>query len=98
MAVNTYDLGDLVRCSGAFTNASDAAVDPDTVLFQFRTPSGDITTYTYGVDAELVRDSLGNYHVDVDANEVGEWWVRFYSTGSGQAADELSFEVSESRF
>lgn len=98
MAVNTYDLGDLIRCSGVFTNAAGTAIDPDAVLFQFRTPQGDITSYTYLTDAELVRDSLGNFHVDIDATESGTWWSRFYATGNGQSADELSFIVSDSRF
>lgn len=98
MAVNSYDLGDLVRCSGAFTDANSAAVDPDTVKFAFRTPSGSITIYTYVTDAQLVKDSTGNYHVDVDANEVGSWWTRFYSTGNGQASAELEFKVRSSRF
>jgi hypothetical protein len=97
--MNTYDVGDLVRCSGAFTNASGVAQDPSVVRFQVRTPGGAITSYTYGTDAALVReDSTGNYHVDVSASEVGTWYYRWYSTGTGQAAGEEGFIVGESEF
>jgi hypothetical protein len=46
----------------------------------------------------LLRTQTGNYHVDVNADESGTWFYRFESTGTGQAADEGTFEVSESHF
>ena len=98
MSVNTYQLGDLVRCSGPFTNASDAAIDPSEVYFQVKNPSNQTTTYHYGQHAQLVKDSTGNYHVDIDADLCGTWYYRFYSTGTGQAADENSFIVENTQF
>ena len=89
-----YEKGDLVRCSAAFTNIAGAYVDPAAVLFRFKNPGGTTTTYTYGVDAELVKDAVGQYHVDVDANAEGVWFYRFESTGTGQAAGEEAFSVS----
>ena len=77
----TYDKGDLVRCTGTFTNSDGDAVDPAAILFKVKDPSGNVTSYTYGVDDDLVKLTAGVYYVDVDADEVGEWWYRFYSTG-----------------
>jgi len=93
-----FDKGDLVRCTGTFTNGAGAGVDPTAVLFKVKMPGGTITTYTYGTGAEVVRDSTGVYHVDVDANAAGEWYYRFYSTGTGQAAEEARFSVDGSEF
>lgn len=93
-----YDKGDLVKCSGAFTDSDGNAIDPTAVVFKVKDPSGTVTTYTYGEDDELVRDSAGNYHVNVDADEMGLWYYRFESTGTGQAADEGYFRVSTSEF
>lgn len=95
---NHYDKGDLVRCTGTFTDASGTAQDPAAVLFKYQDPSGNATTYTYGTDAELVKSSTGVYYVDVDADEAGVFLYRFYSTGTGQAADEGFFRVEESKF
>ncbi len=95
---NTYEKGDAVRCSAAFTTSAGVAADPTAVYFQFRTPGGTTTTYTYGVDASLVKSSTGNYYVDVNANAVGQWAYRFYSTGTGQSADEDIFTVAETLF
>lgn len=96
--MNQYSKGDLVRCSASFATSAGAATDPTAVLAQVRNPAGTTTTYTYGTDAELVKVSTGNYYVDVNANQVGTWHYRFYSTGTGQAADEGSFKVKDSNF
>lgn len=96
--MNQYSKGDLVRCSASFATSAGAATNPTAVLFQVKTPAGSTTTYTYGTDAQLVRASTGNYYVDVDASQVGTYHYRFYSTGTGQAADEGSFRVKDSNF
>ena len=93
-----YDKGDVVRCSATFSNSAGVSIDPTAILFKFKTPAGATTTYTYGMDSELVRDDTGDYHVDIDANEVGPWYFRFYSTGTGQAAAEAKFQVGITKF
>lgn len=90
---NRYHLGDSVRAAGAFTNSAGTAVDPTVVKLSFRDPSGNETTYIYGTDAQLVRDSAGNYHVDINADEAGIWYYRWWSTGTGQAAEAVKFIV-----
>lgn len=95
---NKYDLGDLVRVSVAFTNSAGTAIDPTAVLCQYKSPAGTTTALTYGTDVALVKDSTGNYHVDIDCDEEGTWDCRYYSTGTGQAAAETSFRVRVSAF
>lgn len=95
---NSYDYGDLIRCTGTFTDSDGNAQDPAVVKFTFIDPGGTSTTYIYSTDPELVKDSTGVYHVDVDADEVGQFHYRFYSTGAGQAADEGWFRVEDSEF
>jgi hypothetical protein len=93
-----YDKGDLVRCSGTFKDSSNELIDPTVVKFDFTAPGEDAVTYTYATDLQLVKDSTGLYHVDVDAAMAGTWFYRFYSTGTGQAADEGSFVVKRGNF
>ena len=64
MSVSVFQVGDKVRLSAAFTDIDDAAQDPGGVQFKLRAPDGTITTYVYGADVEVVKDSTGNYHVD----------------------------------
>jgi uncharacterized protein YfaS (alpha-2-macroglobulin family) len=95
--MNAYQVGNVVRCSGAFTTAAGAAVDPSTVTFRARRPDGTVTVYVYGTDAELVKDSTGNYHVDLAANAAGRWAYRWEGTGAAPSAAEAQFRVEASR-
>jgi hypothetical protein len=96
---NEYAPGALVQVAAVFRNpASGALMDPAAVLFKFKDPAGVVTTYTYGTDSQLVKDSTGKYHVDINASSVGRWYYKFYSTGSGQAAFENHFSVKSTNF
>lgn len=100
---NSYQIGDAVRVSTStvFTDASSTAFDPDVVRGKFKDPSGNITTYVYGTDSELVKDATGEYHFDVSVDEAGTWYYRIEgesSAGAAQGADEGTFEAEESVF
>lgn len=96
--MNSYHVGDKVRCTGTFETAAGTDTDPSAVCFAVKTPSGTETTYTYGTDAALVKSAVGIYYVDVSITEAGTWHYRFYATGTGQAAGEESFKVRDSFF
>lgn len=96
MTINAYNKGDLVRVSAAFTNFVGKPIDPGVVICEYRNPARLRTALTYGTNAALVKDSVGNYHVDIDANVRGMWYVRWYSTGTGQTAAERQFLALES--
>lgn len=96
--MSDFVLGELVRVSAAFTNLVGAAADPAAVRFKYKDPEGAATSLVYGVDAALVRDSEGNFHVDIDANQPGTWKWKFYATGTGQTADTGSFTVEADEF
>lgn len=81
-----YHVGDRVRCTGTIKDTTPTEIDPSAVFAWVRTPAGTITTYEYGVDAELVRADLGDYYIDVDVTAHGTWYYGFYSTGTGKAA------------
>lgn len=98
MAANTYDIGDVVRLDVAFTTQADVAVDPGTITVKIKNPIGTVTTYVYGVDAEVIRDSTGNYYVLIDADKEGVWYYRWEGTGANQSADEDTFTVADSQF
>ena len=88
-----YEVGNLIRVSAEFTdpNNDDAETDPTSVYLTVKSPSGTVVEYTYGVGSDITKASTGNYYADVDADEPGRWWYRWYSTGTGQAAKEGSF-------
>jgi len=94
----SYDEGDLVRATAAFTDSGGSALDPDTVTVKYMAPDGTETTKVYGTDAEVVKDSTGNYHIDISVAAYGIWHYHWESTGTGQAAEETDFLVAKSKF
>jgi len=98
MASNVYDKGDEVRFSCTFKDLNGNAVDPTTVVFKIKDPSSNVTTYTYGTDSEVVKDSTGNYHVDYVVDESGTWSVRWEGSGNISAAGEQKIYVRISSF
>lgn len=93
--VNTYEQGNLIRLTGSFIDVSTGnAIDPSIVKFRVKAPDGAMTEYRYGTNAELVKDSTGNYHVDLPADQAGRYTYRFFSTGTGMAARDKVFVVT----
>lgn len=90
-----YSKGALVRCSGEFRNNAGVLIDPGVVRFEFTKPSGSLA-YVYGTDVQLVKDAVGQYHVDLSADQAGVWYYRWESTGIGQAAEDHQFTVAPS--
>lgn len=95
MARSVHESGTLVRATGTF-KVDGVVTDPTTVTAIISEPDGTETTYVYGTDAELVKDSTGVYHVDISAMTAGRWVYRFEGTGAAQAAGERVFLVEES--
>ena len=83
---NTYDIGDQVRFSCAFS-VSGSATDPTPVALNVKAPSGNTAPYTYAL-AEIIKDSTGNYHKDVAIDEAGIWIARWVGAGAVAAATE----------
>lgn len=89
---NTYDVGDSVRISSKFT-VLRVAEDPTTVVLKIKKP-GATTSIEYSFAlSEVVKDSVGNYHVDIAIDKSGRWQYRWEGTGACHAASEGSFMV-----
>jgi hypothetical protein len=85
---NVYQKGDEVRLAGTFTDSASAAYDPTTVIGRVKNPGDTITSYTYGVDAQMIRQATGVYYFDVHLDTVGQWWWRMESHQGDAAAED----------
>lgn len=86
-----FDKGDLVTVTARFYDRIDELVDPDTVVFKVKPPTGDVDEPT------VTHEGVGIYSVDVDITEPGDWIVKAVSTGTGQATQEIQFGVRKPR-
>jgi hypothetical protein len=95
--VNTYDVGQEVRFSVTFA-VDSTPTDPTAIIFRTQDPSGNTTTYTFGVGVVIVKDDTGDYHADIILDEEGGWYYRWEGTGAVDAAKEFYCEVRDSMF
>lgn len=96
--MNSYFVGNVVRVQGNLADLDGTLGDPGGVVVKHRSPTGVVTSKTYGTDAEVVRVGVGIYQVDIVANLEGIWHYRFESSVSRAAASEGRFTVRESQF
>lgn len=93
MANGLYDPGSTIRL-GANFRTQGAFADPTTVTLKVKDPAGTVTTYTYA-GAAIIKDAVGRYHRDITPNTPGQWYYRFFATGTVEATIEETFRVRE---
>lgn len=102
VSIKSYFLGAVVRLEAQFSDLPGVLTDPTTITFKILQPDPLIlpqaVSYVFGVDAQLVRDSVGVYHVDWTADQDGDYCYRFEGTGAAQAVSERHFSVDEGCF
>lgn len=98
MPRESYDIGDVLRTRGAYTDINDAPIDPSAVYVSVKTPAGIVTTYTYGSGPDIQRSDVGDYFYDLTFTAPGRWYVRHYSTGIGESSEETMYFVRKSQF
>lgn len=89
----TYLIGSRRKLVCVITGESGSPIDPDVLTFEMHTPDGQVTTYVYGTDPGLVRDSLGVFHVYWDCTQNGLHRYSFVASGSIAAVQDGIFQV-----
>lgn len=92
--------GDVARFSISVVDPDDGetAIDPAALVVKVLEPGATTaTTYTYGTDAEIVRSDTGEYYIDIELDDDGDWFVRMEST-TPTDADEYHVLVLPSVF
>jgi len=100
---STYDIGDIVRITGVFTDTGGALGDPTTVHFLYDTPTSTApttatrTSTAAGDVGGITKDSTGVYAYTITATGQGLYETRFTSTGTLAASGESWFSVRPQR-
>lgn len=94
---NTYYKGGAVRLSARVAGPDNVDFDPASLILEIRFDAGPVTTLTYGVDPEIVRDRTGRYHADIVLANSGTFHFRF-EAGTPNGAGEGKIPVAAGRF
>ncbi len=83
-----------MQIKGTFEDSSGTVTDPATIAVDVVDATGVTTTYSYS-GGTVTKVSTGVYTVNLDTTaKPGRWQYRWYSTGTGQAANTGQFLVS----
>ena len=99
-----YPLGQKVRLSASFANASGTPTNPSAVTFQYGLalvnppPSPTATSAVFGVDAAVINDSAGRFHFDLTPPASGNYVAAAVGTGTVSAVSLIQFRVLPSPF
>jgi len=88
----SYHVGDVVRLSVSIS-VSGVLTDPGGLSIRIKTPSEDWDEYQYPSD--IIRDSVGMYHYDLELDQVGDCYFKWVSTGVASAAAPGGIYVSD---
>jgi len=71
-----------------FRDSTKALADPAVVTFEWHDPDGNVTVWTYLIDAEIVKDGVGLYHVNLPMTERGRFPWEWVGTGNDVDASD----------
>ncbi len=92
-----FMIGDTARIPVNVTSVATSLIaDPGGLLIRIKKPDGTVTVVTYGSDAALIKDSVGNYHVDQLLDQAGLWRWRWEATAPNQGVVEGALNVIKS--
>lgn len=100
---STYDIGDVIRVTGTFTDTGGNPGDPTTVHFLYDTPTSTApstatrTSTSTGDVGGIWRVSTGVYRFFINATGQGLYETRFTSTGTLAASGESWFNIRSQR-
>lgn len=88
-----YILNNPARITIYIATAAGVLTDPSALRVEYRKPSDTETRLlVYGTDAEIVRDGVGSFHLDLPNDEAGRWKGHWESDGV-EAAGEFEYRV-----
>lgn len=89
-----FDVGDTAELSAEFrVTRTNVLTDPAALTVTVKPPTGSNVIYTYGVDAQIVKDATGVYRCLIDCAMSGTYNVYWKGTGAAKAAKSVAFKV-----
>lgn len=81
MAISHPFLGQIERLRCLFTDFDGDPIDPSTVSVRIVRPDGSIVVYNDPTNDPTTPEGDGVFYKDVTMSQVGDWHVRWESTG-----------------
>ena len=89
--MDKFLIGNTILIDAEFTDLSQDALDPDTVVAKVADASRSVETFTYGEDAEVTRLEAGMYRLTFTPPAAGKYTCRF--EGTTEAPSSVAAEI-----
>lgn len=96
--MSEWIVGDGARIPVTIADAAGQPIDPDLLRIKVMAPNDVSTTYTYGSGADVVREGIGRYYIDILLTASGHWHWRWESDAPKAGIAEGLISVRRSRF
>lgn len=93
-----FHVGDMAQIQVEFLTSDQVLFDPSGVSFMIMYPDTSRVSYVYSTDLQLIRDSIGKYHLNFPLTVSGVFTYQCKGTGSAMAVIERKFKVLPSVF
>ena len=94
----TFLVGQVARLKARCYDMAGVSVDPGGLAFKFRYGDGAVTTKLFGIDTDIVRDGVGEFHIDIPLSAAGVLHFRWESNSPNTGAAEGKIPVAAGRF
>lgn len=94
----SYMIGTSITLTATIRDEDGVLADPAVVNFKILPPDGVEADFVYGVDAELIKDSVGIYHLVYLATDPGPFSWRAEGVGTVDVAAEDDFTIDAGVF
>jgi hypothetical protein len=88
---STKNLGTRIRTQANFKDLEGKKISPSTVNLKYKTPSGEINSFT------VVSDSNGVYGYELTLDISGKWYFRWECMGNYASSDEFEISVTDTK-
>lgn len=98
LTLNPYPIGELVVVKASFKDGvTGVLADPTAITVRYGENPLAPVMWTYGSGAQIVRDSIGMYHANIDTTglSAGTWYYLWDGTGNVQTLDWDAFVLED---
>ena len=72
---------------------TDLNADPTELTLVLKPPQGALATYVWPTGSEIIKESVGEFYIDLTPDEVGQYYFRWFSSGAVEDAAEGAFRI-----
>jgi len=93
-----FEVGQKLRFNVETKNKAGVLTDPTTLVFRIKPPVAIEFTKVFPADAEVVKDAVGQFHIEFTLAEEGEHPVRWEANGAIQNSTEDRISARDGAF